>query len=97
MGFCFLANLAARAIWKIEGFSYRNGKNKFKNSVHCSIPTKKLINIKVRKTSILALNNTFLGQNKLKMELSNLSVPQKESLMQDRVSRLRCYVIHYAG
>ena len=34
-------------------------------SAHCSIRTKTLINIKVRKISIFTLNYTFLGQNRL--------------------------------
>jgi hypothetical protein len=34
-------------------------------SAHCRVRTKKLINIKVRKMSILAMKCTFLGQNRL--------------------------------
>ena len=35
-------------------------------SVRCSICTKKLVGIKVRKPSIVTLKSTFLGQNRLK-------------------------------
>ena len=38
------------------------------------VRTKKLINIKVRKMSILAENYTLLGQNRQKMGFSNLNV-----------------------
>ena len=57
-------------------FSYFHGQNKYKIrvSVHCSLRSKKLINIKVRKISILAIKNTFLVQNRLNFRFSNLSV-----------------------
>jgi hypothetical protein len=48
-------------------------KSKTRVSVLCSVPTKKLINIKVRKIAISSLKYTFLGQNRLKMGFSNLS------------------------
>ena len=46
-------------------FSYFNEQNKYKIrvSVHCRSHTKKLINIKLKKLSILAIKCTFFGQN----------------------------------
>ena len=48
-------------------FSCFHGQNnyKIKESTHCNVPIKKLINIKVRKTSILLIKRTFLSQNRL--------------------------------
>ena len=46
------------------------------NCVHCSAHTKKLINLKVRKMSILALSFNYLDQNRVKTGFSNLSVCQ---------------------
>ena len=59
----------------------------FKN-VLCRVCTKKLINLKLRKMSILALNFYFLGQNKLKMGFSNLNILKKDLIMQDMVIRV---------
>ena len=72
-------------------FSYFHGKNEYRIrvSLHLNIHTKKLIHIKVRNISFLALKYTFLGQNRLKMGFSNLNVLQNGPLMQDWVFRLR--------
>ena len=53
----------------LEGFfSCFHGQNKYKirDSVPCSGRTNKLINTKVIKLQIFALDCTFLGQNRLK-------------------------------
>ena len=49
------------------GISHFDGRNEYKIrvSVLCSVRTKKLINKKVRKQSILALNSTFLRKYRL--------------------------------
>ena len=48
-----------------DTFMDKTNMNK-KVSVHCSIRAKRLINIQVRKLSILASKSPFLGQNRLK-------------------------------
>ena len=54
--------------------TYKQVKLKHLHYIH-----KALISIKLRKMSILALNDTVLCQNRLKMEFSNLSELQEGS------------------
>ena len=76
---CFGADWAVRAVLKISAILLKyptrvifSGQNKYRIrvSVHSSVCSKKLVDIKVRKLSILAAKCTFWGQKSL------LSMPE---------------------